>query len=163
MDQRELKKLVQLMNDNGLVELEIEREGERLHLRKADPGGSNTTLVQMPGAPLAGVPVAGMPVAAAPAAAPVAAEAAAEQAAPPSNLKEIRSPMVGTFYRRPSPDSDPYVEVGSSVDDDSVVCIVEAMKVNNEIKAELDGEIVEILVEDGHPVEFDQPLFRVRP
>ena len=71
--------------------------------------------------------------------------------------------MVGTFYRRPSPDADPYVKVGASVDEDTVVCIVEAMKVNNEIKAEIDGDIVEILVEDGHPVEFDQPLFRVRP
>ena len=70
--------------------------------------------------------------------------------------------MVGTFYRRPSPDQDPYADVGATVGPDSVVCIVEAMKVNNEIKAEISGEIVEILVEDGHPVEFDQPLFRVK-
>jgi acetyl-CoA carboxylase biotin carboxyl carrier protein len=70
--------------------------------------------------------------------------------------------MVGTFYRRPSPESQPYVEVGATVKTGSVVCIVEAMKVNNEIKAEMEGEVVEVLVEDGHPVEFDQPLFRVR-
>ncbi len=70
--------------------------------------------------------------------------------------------MVGTFFRRPSPESDSYVEVGTAVEADTVVCIVEAMKVNNELKAEMAGDIVEILVEDGQPVEFDQPLFRVR-
>jgi len=163
MDQRELKKLVQLMNDNGLVELEIEREGERLHLRKADPSGGHATYVPMPGVPMPGMSMAGMqglpghglPI--------PGQEAPVEEAAPPSNLKEIRSPMVGTFYRRPSPESDAYVEVGSEVNEDTVVCILEAMKVNNEIKAELDGEIAEVLVEDGQPVEFDQPLFRVRP
>ena len=70
--------------------------------------------------------------------------------------------MVGTFYRRPNPDSDPYVDVGSAVEEETVVCIVEAMKVNNEIKAELQGDVVDVLVEDGQPVEFDQPLFRVK-
>ncbi len=158
MEHRELKKLVQLMNDNSLIELEIEREGERVHLRKADPMAGQVTMAPMP--------MAGMPMAAAMGAADAAANGApaAEEAAPAVDprLKEIRSPMVGTFYRRPAPDQDPYVDVGSAVSDDTVVCIVEAMKVNNEIKAELDGDIVEILVEDGHPVEFDQPLFRVR-
>ena len=159
MDQRELKKLVQLMNDNGLVELEIEREGERLHLRKADPSRSPTTLLQMPG----GMMQAGMmPAPVAPAGA-AGEPAAADEPAVDANLKEIRSPMVGTFYRRPSPDAGPYVDVGANIDEETVVCIIEAMKVNNEIKAELEGEIVEILVEDGHPVEYDQPLFRVRP
>ena len=151
MEHRELKKLVQLMNDNGLVELEIEEEGRRISLRKAGAAG----VVAMP-AQLAPVP-AGQPVA--PAAAPAAA---AEPSGPPPGTKEILSPMVGTFYRRPSPDQDPYADVGATVGPDSVVCIVEAMKVNNEIKAEISGEIVEILVEDGHPVEFDQPLFRVK-
>ena len=157
MDQRELKKLVQLMNDNGLIELEIEREGERLHLRKAEPPGTTPPLVHMSGMPVGGVP---MPMAAA-APAPAADAAAAEPEVDP-RLKEIRSPMVGTFYRRPSPDADAYVDVGANVEEETIVCIVEAMKVNNEIKAELDGEVVEVLVEDGHPVEFDQPLFRVR-
>ena len=157
MDQRELKRLVQLMNDNGLIELEIEREGVRLHLRKADPPGSQPALVQLSGfgAPgMAAAPAAPAPL--------VAGEAAGDQAAPDPRLKEIRSPMVGTFYRRPSPDSKPYVDVGDLIDDETIVCIIEAMKVNNEIKAELDGEIVEVLVEDGQPVEYDQPLFRVR-
>ncbi|MDJ0522300.1 MAG: acetyl-CoA carboxylase biotin carboxyl carrier protein [Planctomycetota bacterium] len=159
MDQRELKKLVQLMNDNGLIELEIEREGERLHLRKAEPPGSTPPLVHMTGMPVGAAPMMAMPGAGAPA---PAAETPAEEAKPDPNLKEIRSPMVGTFYRRPSPDADAYVDVGDSVEEETIVCIVEAMKVNNEIKAELDGEVVEVLVDDGHPVEFDQPLFRVR-
>jgi len=158
MDQRELKKLVQLMNDNSLVELEIEREGERLHLRKAEPPAAAPTVVSMGGLPFAGMAGAAYPVSAG-----APSEAAAEaDAAPPADLKMIRSPMVGTFYRRPSPDSEPYVEVGSLVDEATVVCIVEAMKVNNEIKAEIEAEIVEVLVEDGQPVEFDQPLFQVR-
>ncbi len=151
MEHRELKKLVQLMNDNGLVELEIEEEGRRISMRKAGAAG----VVAMP-AQMAPVP-AGQP--AVPAAAPAAA---AEPSGPPPGTKEILSPMVGTFYRRPSPDQDAYADVGATVGPDSVVCIVEAMKVNNEIKAEISGEIVEILVEDGHPVEFDQPLFRVK-
>jgi acetyl-CoA carboxylase biotin carboxyl carrier protein len=158
MDQRELKKLVQLMNDNGLIELEIEREGERLHLRKAEPPGTTPPLVHMSGMPMGGSPMMAMPAAAG---APDAAAAPAEPEIDP-RLKDLCSPMVGTFYRRPSPDADAYVDVGDSVDEETIVCIVEAMKVNNEIKAELDGEIVEVLVEDGQPVEFDQPLFRVR-
>ena len=151
MDHRELKKLVQLMNDNGLVELEIEREGTRVHLRKEIPRETAAvvpTLVHGTPQPAAQLPPA-----------EILNDTAPE--APPGT-EEIRSPMVGTFYRRPSPEADAYVDVGDHVDDESVVCIVEAMKVNNEIKAELDGEILEVLVEDGHPVEFDQPLFRVK-
>ncbi len=157
MDQRELEKLVQLMNDNGLVELEIERDGERVHLRKAGAMAPATVNWQAaPGAAPAAAPQTAQPAAASP---------AASDATPgtlPSGVKEILSPMVGTFYRKPNPDSDPYVSVGDRIDSDTVVCIVEAMKVNNELKAEMTGEIVEVLVEDGEPVEFDQPLFRVR-
>jgi acetyl-CoA carboxylase biotin carboxyl carrier protein len=148
MDHRELKKLVQLMNDNELVELEIERNGERVHLRKSAPEVVRALPPDLSGYALP-----------APAAAPAADEG---PAAPPPGVKEIRSPMVGTFYRRPSPDAGPYVEVGQSIGEETVVCIVEAMKVNNEIKAELEGEILEILVEDGQPVEFDQPLFLIQ-
>jgi acetyl-CoA carboxylase biotin carboxyl carrier protein len=157
MDHRELKKLVQLMNDNGLVELEIEEQGMRVVLRKS--GG-----VVLPVAP-AGFAVPGVAPPAAPAAAPGADGAPAGASAPPARppgTKDVLSPMVGTFYRRPSPESQPYVEVGQSVKPDTIVCIVEAMKVNNEIKAEMEGEVVEILVEDGQAVEFDQPMFRIR-
>jgi acetyl-CoA carboxylase biotin carboxyl carrier protein len=159
MDHRELKRLVQLMNENGLVELEIEQEGSRISLRKAGaytaaPAFAPFVAPQAP--PLAGAPAAGGLPAAAPESAP------SGPTAPPPGTKDILSPMVGTFYRRPNPDAQPYVQVGDRVQRDTVVCIVEAMKLNTEIKAELEGEVLEILVEDGHPVEFDQPLFRVR-
>ena len=150
MDHRELKKLVQLMNDNGLVELEIEREGTRVHIRKGGESGAYQPVAMhaLPPQPTLVPPETPAPT-------PL-------ESGPPPGVQEIRSPMVGTFYRRPNPEADAYVAVGDRVNDDSVVCIVEAMKVNNEIKAELDGEILEILVEDGHPVEFDQPLFLVK-
>lgn len=154
MDHRELKRLVQLMNENGLVELEIEQEGSRISLRKAGAYASAPVLLQGGAAPAPAMP------AAAPAGAlPPAADG---PSAPPAGTKDLLSPMVGTFYRRPSPEAAPFVQVGDRVTKDTVVCIVEAMKLNNEIKAELDGEVLEILVEDGHPVEFDQPLFRIR-
>ncbi|MFM8385556.1 MAG: acetyl-CoA carboxylase biotin carboxyl carrier protein [Planctomycetia bacterium] len=152
MDHRELKRLVQLMNENGLVELEIEQEGSRISLRKAGAYASAPVLLQGGAAPAmpAAVPAGALP------------PAADGPSAPPAGTKDILSPMVGTFYRRPSPEAAPFVQVGDRVTKDTVVCIVEAMKLNNEIKAELDGEVLEILVEDGHPVEFDQPLFRIR-
>ncbi len=161
MDQRELKKLVQLMNDNSLVELEIEREGERVHLRKADPAAAQMAMTPMSMAPMQAMPGMSMPGMAGTGA--PGGEAAAEASAlPDPSLKDICSPMVGTFYRKPNPDADPYVAEGDAIDEETIVCIVEAMKVNNEIKAELDGEIAEVLVEDGQPVEYGQPLFRVR-
>ena len=108
--------------------------------------------------------------AAAPVAAPVATaapapatSAAAPAAAPVAEGPEVKSPMIGTFYRKPSPDADSYVEVGSVVEPDTVVCIIEAMKVMNEIKAEVKGTIAEVLVEDGKPVEYGQALFRIEP
>jgi acetyl-CoA carboxylase biotin carboxyl carrier protein len=116
------------------------------------------------GGPAAGPAVYVQPAAAQAAPAPAAAPAAAGPApAKESRGIEIPSPMVGTFYRSPSPDASPYVEVGDRIGKDTPVCIVEAMKVMNEIKAEVDGEILEILVQNGEPVEFGQPLFLVRP
>jgi acetyl-CoA carboxylase biotin carboxyl carrier protein len=85
-----------------------------------------------------------------------------DSGARPKGIEEITSPMIGTFYRAPAPDADPFADVGKRVDDESVVCIIEAMKVMNEIKAECVGEIVEVLVENGEPVEFGQPLFLVK-
>jgi acetyl-CoA carboxylase biotin carboxyl carrier protein len=152
MDHRELRRLVQLMNENDLVELEIEQEGMRVALRKA--GASAPASAVLPAASAAaGSKAHG---------ASPADEDAENDAAPPPGTKEIRSPMVGTFYRRSNPEADPYVDVGSRIEPETVVCIVEAMKVNNEIKAEISGEVVEVLAEDGQPVEFDQPLFRVK-
>lgn len=150
MDHRELKRLVRLMNDNGLVELEIEREGLRVSLKKAGAYRADAPAVGWVPPP---VPAAG--------AGPAEAAPAKPEAEPPGT-RVVPSPMVGTFYRRPSPDSDPYVDVGDTVGPDTVMCIVEAMKVNNEIKAEMSGQVLEVLVEDGEPVEYDQPLFRIK-
>jgi acetyl-CoA carboxylase biotin carboxyl carrier protein len=160
MDHRELKRLVQLMNENGLVELEIEQEGSRISLRKAGAYASAPVYLPAGGnlgpAPIAGAPASPLPATTVDGAAPTG------PGVPPPGTKDVLSPMVGTFYRRPNPEAAPYVQVGDKIAKDTVVCIVEAMKLNNEIKAELDGEVTEILVEDGEPVEFDQPLFRVK-
>ncbi len=152
MDHRELKRLVRLMNENGLVELEIEREGLRVSLKKAG--------AQRPdfGAPVWPATAPG----ALPPLVPAATPGEPPPPAEPPGTRVIASPMVGTFYRRPSPDDEPYVDVGDTIDGETIVCIVEAMKVNNEIKAEMSGQIVEVLVEDGEPVEYDEPLFRVK-
>jgi acetyl-CoA carboxylase biotin carboxyl carrier protein len=154
MDHRELKRLVRLMNENGLVELEVEEAGMRILLRKA--GASVVATPSYPAPATLAAPTPPPPVPANGSPAPAA------EAARPAGTKDIVSPMVGTFYRRPSPDSPPYVNPGDRVKPETVVCIVEAMKVNNEIKAEIVGEVVEVLVEDGAAVEFDQPLFRVK-
>ena len=153
MDVRDLKKVVQIMNDNGLVEIEIEEEGKRLRLRKPD-GSAPTVLAAVPGAAPAVMPV-GPPVPAAPAGGAAPAEDA--------GLFTITAPMVGTFYRSPSPDADTYAEVGAKIGPESVVCILEAMKVMNEIKAECSGEIVKICVQNAEAVEYGQALFVVRP
>jgi acetyl-CoA carboxylase biotin carboxyl carrier protein len=153
-DLAELKRLVTLMKANDLGEVEMEEEGRRVRVVR---GGRVVEAVPMT--------VAQPAPAEQPAAAPAAGAAApaAPRAAKERNGIEIPSPMVGTFYRSPSPDASPYVEVGDRIGKDSPICIVEAMKVMNEIKAEVEGEILEILVQNGEPVEFGQPLFLVRP
>ena len=152
MDFKDIKSIVDLMKKNSLSEFEMEKEGFKIKLRRASGEGKSEE-VQHYLPPVAPVP----PV---PAEAPVAVPASAPE---PATDPEIKSPMIGTFYRKPSPESESYVEVGDTVTADTVVCIVEAMKVMNEIKAEMSGVVTEILVEDSRPVEFGQPLFRVRP
>jgi len=142
------------MKKNSLSEFEMEKEGFKIKLRRASrEGKSEEVQVQHYLPPVAPVPVAAVE-------APVAAPAPEPTQAPDP---EIKSPMIGTFYRKPSPESETYVEIGDRVMADTVVCIVEAMKVMNEIKAEMSGVVTEILIEDSRPVEFGQPLFRVRP
>jgi acetyl-CoA carboxylase biotin carboxyl carrier protein len=153
LDLAELKRLVALMRANNLLEVEMEEEGRRVRVVRG--GAPVVTAVA--------APAAAVPLAAAQPAAAAAAAAAPAPAAKASRGIEIPSPMVGTFFRSPSPDASPYVEVGDRVGKDTTVCIVEAMKVMNEIKAEVEGEILEILVQNGEPVEFGQPLFLVRP
>jgi len=148
----EVRQLVQLMMDNDLGEVDI-RDGQRkIRLRHI-----SACVAAMPMMTTAMPAAAPVPVAAGPPTAGPAREPPAEE------LAEIKSPMVGTFYAAESPDSDPYVTVGTSVDADTVVCIVEAMKVMNEVKAECAGIVAEVCVQNAQPVEYGQVLFRVRP
>ena len=158
MDIKEIKGIIDLMRKNGLSEFEYEKDGTKIRIRRGPDGepqviASSPSLIPAP----AVLPVsAGVPIAVAPAAQPPATP-------PASTLPSINSPMVGTFYSSPAPDAPAYVEVGTMVNAETVVCIIEAMKVMNEIKAEMSGTIVEVLAENGKPVEFGKPLFRIKP
>jgi len=161
MDIKEIKGIIDLMRKNGLSEFEYEKDGTKIRIRRG-PDGEPQVIASSPGllpAPAVLPVTAGVPLAVAPAA-PAPAPAAAPAA---SSLPSINSPMVGTFYSSPAPDAPPYVEVGTMVNAETVVCIIEAMKVMNEIKAEMSGTIVEVLAESGKPVEFGKPLFRIKP
>ena len=147
MDLKEIKEIIALMRKNDLSVFKMEKEGFKITLKK----GTDFQPVIATAAPVA-------PAAAAPAAAVATADAPKDEA----SLREITSPMVGTFYGSASPESPAYVSVGQEVTEDTVVCIIEAMKVMNEIKAEISGEIVEIVAENGKPVQFGQVLFRVK-
>ena len=153
MKLEEIKSIVKLMSENDLTEFKIESEDMHLCIRRG-ASGSAPAAVPAPVVQLQPQPAAVVQPAAAPAPAPVPAVAAA-----PDKSKIIESPIVGTFYRSSTPGSDAFVKVGSKVEADQTVCIIEAMKVMNEIKAEKSGVIKEILVENGEPVEFGQPLF----
>ncbi len=153
MDLKDIKAIIDLMKKNSVTEFELEKEDFKIRLKRG-PNGSGV-------APAADDPPA-VGVAPAPAAIP-AAVPSPQAAAAVSNELEIKSPMIGTFYRAPSPEAAPYIEVGSEVNPETVVCIIEAMKVMNEIKAEVKGVITQVMVENAKPVEFGQPLFKVRP
>ena len=148
MNLDEIKQILHLMEENKLVEFEYEDEGRRLKLRRADDRPVH--------APVAiAVPA---PAAAIPAGAPPAASTEAER---PANLMEFKSPLVGTFYRSSKPDSDAFVNPGDKVNAEKVLCIIEAMKVMNEIKAEMSGVVREILVKNGQAVEYGELLFLI--
>lgn len=165
---QEIRELIKLVDQSNLGEFEYEFEDSKIKMKKNVVSGEAAVQVVQQAKPAA-VEVVQKPVAAveaAPAAAKPAekpAEPAKAPVADAENLHKIVSPMVGTFYQAPSPDSDPYVKVGDKVSNDSIVCIVEAMKLFNEIEAEINGEIVEVLVKDGQLVEYGQPLFLVKP
>jgi acetyl-CoA carboxylase biotin carboxyl carrier protein len=155
LELKDIKILIDLMKKNDLSVFQMERDGFKILLKKGLP-----PVVQYPAAPLpmaAAAPAAPAAVAAAPGPVLTPAAATAE-----TKGEEIVSPMVGTFYQAISPDAPPCVKVGQSVQPDTVVCVIEAMKVMNEIKAELTGVVAEILVENGKPVQFGQPLFRLK-
>jgi acetyl-CoA carboxylase biotin carboxyl carrier protein len=156
-DLQKIRELLKIMKANDLVEIDIRHGDDQITLKRAQPGSSGSVaspiITSLPGA----IPGAG-----------VASEQAAGGSVPTSagaqeELLEVKSPIVGTLYEAPSPDSDPYVEIDSHVNAQTVVCIIEAMKVMNEIKAEVDGTIVEKCVTNGQAIEYGQVLFRVRP
>lgn len=154
MDLKDIKAIIDLMKKNSISEFELERQDFKIKLKRGGNGAVSTTQYdesQM-------IAYAPAQVALAPATnqVPPALSAASVET-------EIKSPMIGTFYRAPSPESGNYVEVGSDVNPDTVVCIIEAMKVMNEIKAEAKGVITQVLMENAKPVEFGQPLFKIRP
>ncbi|MCA0958726.1 MULTISPECIES: acetyl-CoA carboxylase biotin carboxyl carrier protein [Flagellimonas] len=165
MDIKEIQSLIKFVAKSGASEVKLEMEDIKITIRTGsnDSSTPETTIVQQ-------IPVAQAPTAAA----PVATQAAPQEAAAPSpsapgkadddsKYITIKSPIIGTFYRKPSPDKPPFVEVGSTINQGDVLCVIEAMKLFNDIESEVSGKIVKILVDDSSPVEFDQPLFLVDP
>ena len=151
MNIKEIKELINLMNENGLVEIEIEKDGMRIRLKKAGPGteasGGGNIVIERTGL------------------APIQTKEEIPENAEKLAVKtvEIKAPMVGTFYRAPSPEAPPYAEAGQTIEPGQVICIIEAMKLMNEIKSEIKGKILEILVDNTEPVEFGQPMFLIEP
>jgi acetyl-CoA carboxylase biotin carboxyl carrier protein len=154
MDLTYVKKLIKLLSESDVEELEIEEEGKKIRLTKARPASAPVALAPPPVATYS-VPQA------VPASTPSAPAVAAAPAPADAHLHEVKSPIVGTFYRAPAPDAAPFVQVGGAVEPGTVLCIVEAMKLMNEIECDVAGKIAKILVENGQPVEYDQTLFLV--
>lgn len=166
MNLREVKELIELVSEKGFAEFEIEHQGFRLHIcRFKEPPviqSAPSPVIISSTVPI--VPELPAPVqsSVAPAAPATAQTAKADALAAEAQLHTIKSPIVGTFYRSASPTSEPFVKIGDHVEPDTVVCIIEAMKLMNEIQAEASGEIVKIYVENGQPVEYGQPLFGIK-
>jgi acetyl-CoA carboxylase biotin carboxyl carrier protein len=152
VDLKDIKAIIDLMKKNSITEFELERQDSKIKLKRGLNGGSPAVQYDEPAVVNAAPLIQAAVVAASN---PVQVVATGEM--------DVKSPMIGTFYRAPSPEAGSYVEVGSEVNADTVVCIIEAMKVMNEIKAEVKGIVTQVLVESGKPVEFGQPLFKVRP
>jgi acetyl-CoA carboxylase biotin carboxyl carrier protein len=159
MDLNYIKKLIKLVSDSGVDELEVEEEGKKIRIAKrsvaAGAGQPVSFVPQVPAALEVTVPAPVRNAASNPAPAPAVAQE--------TKYHEVKSPIVGTFYRAPAPDASPFVQIGSEVSPGSVLCIVEAMKLMNEIESDVSGKIAKILVENGQPVEYDQVLFLVEP
>jgi len=159
MDIREIQNLIKFVAKSGATEVKLEMDDFKITIKTTEAGAAETTYIQQ--MPMQAMPQVAAPVA--PVAAPVAPAATAPAADENSKYITVKSPMIGTFYRKPSPDKPMFVEVGSTISKGDVVCVIEAMKLFNEIEAEVSGKIVKILVDDASPVEFDQPLFLVDP
>ena len=143
MNIKEIKDMITLMNENGLTELEIEKDGMRIRLKKGRGGEFENTIEELPKAHTAQAPVTSVPAG--------------------KKTIDINSPMVGTFYRSASPDAPPYVNIGDVIEPGQVICIIEAMKLMNEIKSEVKGKIVDIPVDNAEPIEYGQALFVIEP
>ena len=159
MNIKEIKEMVNLMNENNLTELEVEKEGMRIRLKKGPSGeismeGLRNNVAMQPRAPE-------QPSAYSSPALPV--KETTTQNATTVKTAEIKSPMVGTFYRAPSPESPSFAEINQEIEVGQVICIIEAMKLMNEIKSEIKGKIIDILIDNAEPVEFGQPLFLIEP
>jgi len=149
MNLKEIKELISLMNENGLMELEVEKEGMRIRLKKTSSGAeafSGPILLERER-------ITQNPL----------RQASEDVEKTSAKTIEIKAPMVGTFYRAPSPEAPPYVEVGQFIEPGQVICIIEAMKLMNEIKSEIKGKILEVLVDNAEPVEFGQAMFLIEP
>lgn len=160
MDIREIRQLLKMVEGSDISELEIEEDGKKLRITKKVSGNGDIQYIQA--APQTVPVTAPAPVNSAAVAEPSPVQPEASVPAPQTDLYEVKSPMVGTFYRAPSPDADPYVEVGQSVTVGQTLCIVEAMKLMNEIESEVNGKIVDIFVENAQPVEYNQVLFTIQ-
>lgn len=164
MELKEIQELIKILNKSNISEIRIERDNFKITLRTHDPHGSAPVMATISTAP--SIPIAA-PVVAPPVTAPMAEapkpEAPQAPAADESKYVTIKSPMIGTFYRSSSPDKPPLVNVGDEIKPGSVLCIIEAMKLFNEIESEHSGRIVKVLVENAKPVEYDQPLFLIEP
>jgi acetyl-CoA carboxylase biotin carboxyl carrier protein len=161
MDIREIQNLIKFVAKSGATEVKLEMDDFKITIKTTEAGSADANYFQA-------APVQHVAPVAAPA--PLAAPMASAPVTPPITASEdnskyitIKSPMIGTLYRKPSPDKAPFVEVGTTINKGDVVCVIEAMKLFNEIESEVSGKIVKILVEDSSPVEYDQPLFLVEP
>ena len=154
MDIKEIRRLIKLVETSNIGELELQEEGFQIRISKGSSAMASPQVVNLPAPP---------PVQSQPQQMEKAAPEAKADSDPvlPDNVIEILSPMVGTFYRSPAPDAEPYIKEGDSIQPGKILCIVEAMKLMNEIEAEISGKIVKILVENAQPVEFNQPLFLI--
>ena len=163
MDLKEIQALIKFVSKSGAQEVSLETEDFKINIKTASGIAEQPTIIQ------AVAPPAAMPVAAAPAkdisvpSAPSATEDASTSDESNNNYIEVKSPMIGTLYRSPSPEQDAFVKVGSEIKPGDILCIIEAMKLFNEIESEVSGKIVKVLVDDQSPIEYDQPLFLVDP
>jgi acetyl-CoA carboxylase biotin carboxyl carrier protein len=165
MNSKEIKELIEFLIEKDVTEFELERGDVKMRIKR----GQEVHMVQAPIAPVMAAPIAAaLPMAQIPQAAPASAPAAPGTAAPPAvpadeGLHMVKSPIVGTYYEAPSPGAPPFIKPGDHVTAGQVLCIVEAMKLMNEIESDVTGEVVKLLVANGQPVEYGQPLFAIRP